>query len=289
MADDKLLKLCSSVLEPIQTEIGLIQRHFEDEIRKIPDKINLILQDILKEVKKEFQDELAQRDLKIKELEDKVILLEKTVIPPKDPVTLVDLPGWRNCTPFKDVSAENKSGCDVFLLGDSIVKHIDGARLTRSSNNVVDYHTGHNVMQIRNKFVEIDAKYRVKNLILHAGTNDIPRDEPNMVSSKILRLVKDVKERMPETRVFVSAILPKYSPEFNDGINQINFSLYTASLSQGFSFIQHNQFCSNGIFCNELYSRREVEEKRPVHLNRRGQAAFAVNIKSALRSPVAGI
>ena len=138
---------------------------------------------------------------------------------------------------------------------------------------------------MRNIFAEkIENKFTAKNIILHAGTNDIPAEDPETVFSKLMHLVEDIKLRMPDSKLFVSAILPKISPAFNDGINHINFRLFEASQVMGFDFIQHNAFCQNSIFAENLYSRHELEKGRPTHLSFKGVAVFATNLKAALRS-----
>ena len=54
---------------------------------------------------------------------------------------------------------------------------------------------------MRNIFAEkIENKFTAKNIILHAGTNDIPAEDPETVFSKMMHQVEDITLRMPNSK-----------------------------------------------------------------------------------------
>ena len=97
-------------------------------------------------------------------------------------------------------------------------------------------------------------------------------------------LIKDIKRQMPDTKLFVSAVLPKFDSKLNPGINCINLKLFNNSVNLNYYFIQHPQFCRNGQFELNLFAKSEVQQKKPLHLSKGGVARLACNIRYAVKS-----
>ena len=51
---------------------------------------------------------------------------------------------------------------------------------------------------------------QVKNIIVHVGTNHLPRDNPENTAKKMCKLLVRVQYHFPDTVIFNSRILPKF-------------------------------------------------------------------------------
>ena len=197
MSEESILNACSSLLAPIQKQIDAVQSILKDELAKIPLKIEEALHSVVKNWTEKFEIELRKRDERIEKLEEKIASLSQSEIPtPKAELDIVDFP--RDVKPFEKSSDARKSEKEVILVGDSIVKHVDMERLIGSKNSHLEPHIGFDVVQIRNKLVDIDSEYTAKKLVVHVGTNSIPRDSTSVVFSQILQLADDINIRMPK-------------------------------------------------------------------------------------------
>ena len=286
MSDPSIQDTVTLLLVLIQEQLTLVQEQIKQELFKIPKKIEDSIQLVLGKYQHEFEEKLKQRDLRIEKLEEKLARLDRS------PATVDDSPpnpdddfDWPDSTvlPFKDVPIVNKSEKDVVFVGDSIIRHVDMKRMTGSDNCEKDCNPGFDVIQIRNRMVEIDSNFTAKKLILHVGTNAIPDVPAHTVLKQTLKLIHDIRNQMPSTHLFVSAILPKIKSDFNPGINFINYKLFMAASKHNYTFIQHPQFSQNGKLDFKLFAPTEVANKKPIHLSWKGVGTFATNIKRAIK------
>ena len=188
MDEANIRDLCSTLLSPIQEELKQIRVNIDAELLKIPEKINSVVTTLLRQTKEEFQKELAKRDSKIDLLEKSIADLkehlpsatDKVQRPDQNPATFNRLDSWAQCSPFKDDRENNKEEKDLIILGDSIVRWVDEDRVLPGKKNFKSCNRGAGVIQLRNIFAEeIENKFTAKNIILHAGTNDIPAGPRN--------------------------------------------------------------------------------------------------------------
>ena len=238
----------------------------------------------MQNLRTEFYEELHQRDKKIELLEKEIKNIKEGNSVSTSPVhdNIADFK--EKCVPFDKKPRRNKVNKDLVFVGDSIIKHVNMNLLNKDKENELCCFPGANVLKIRNELVNIESKFNIKRLVLHMGTNCIPKDTTDVVASKLLHVIKEIRLHMPETKLYVSAILPKITKDYNPGINAINLQLYRESIKMGFFLIQHPQFSQNSILSLDLFVSREVLNKRPLHLNHRGVATLACNIKYALRT-----
>ena len=90
-------------------------------------------------------------------------------------------------------------------------------------------------------------------------------------------MVNEMKIKMPNTKIFVSDILPKMGTIFNNGLQRLNNKLYYASKNMGFKVINHFQFCVDGKIVDNFYARDQI------HLSRGGVARLGCNFKYMLK------
>ena len=161
---------------------------------------------------------------------------------------------------------------DLLVIGDSCVSHLDVNRMYRGKRNKLICIRGGMIDDIRNAIKKTYAHHSITNCVVHVGTNHTPTEEPNVVSAKIISLMKELRSNMPQTGLHFSAILPKYNSSWLPGIDTINKRVCMASRVLGYSFIQHKRFASEGDINSLLLS------KDGIHPSYKGVAQLAMDI-----------
>ena len=91
---------------------------------------------------------------------------------------------------------------DVLLIGDSIISAADP--------------------EVIEKFEEISQVKRFKRIIVHVGSNLVPRFSPDYVADQVLLCLERIKKLSPNSDVTFSCILPKTSNALLPGISYVN-------------------------------------------------------------------
>ena len=231
----------------------------------------------LHEISKQHEAELQARDHEILELKARISELELRLPQNNESSgSIVPISYCEEILPFTE-SSNAKEKKDVIIIGDSIIRHLDTDKINPGKQNTLECLPGAKIGHVRNKLVQINDKYDCQSLILHFGSNNIPDDTPEVVYRKILATVEDTRKAMPNTKIFVSAILPKLGNKFNKGINYVNQKLFDISIRKGFYYIHNHNFCANGIIDRKLYSKDNI------HLSYSGVARLGTNIKYMLK------
>ena len=106
---------------------------------------------------------------------------------------------------------------------------------------------------------------QVKNIIIHVGTNHLPRDNPKDTAKEICKLLVRIQYQFPNTVIFYSGILPKFGKKSFGDINYINASVFNlCARSQRMHFISHNSFAVNGSLNESFFWKDRI------HTNKRG-------------------
>ena len=93
----------------------------------------------------------------------------------------------------------------------------------------------------------------VTNVIIHVGTNYLPRDHPSDITTNISKLLPATKE-FPNTSIYFSAILPKFNNTLFEMINHVNSEIFElCSYYYQLRFIQHQNFAVNHEMNKELF------------------------------------
>ena len=188
-----------------------------------------------------FRDELAVRDNKIEALEKE---LENQKAPSHPPPFLPLPPNRAACPELEDDvfnnyienNCDNISGpqcaasksdtrekCDLLLIGDSIVKYVDLDKYDQLGMSYMNVCIpGARSQAIRSRIVELNLKYSFGHVIVHVGSNYLPRTSSFYAARKVTELLIGVKEIMPDTIVDFSPILPKIGPEMLVTIHSVN-------------------------------------------------------------------
>ena len=123
--------------------------------------------------------------------------------------------------------------------------------------------------------------YPFRNLIIHAGINDINRH--NRESTKVLissldSKCKAIHQMFPNMQIFISLLLPTTDQQLNYRINEFNdkLQLLINSRSYLYGFIQHHNLLDHEGKLRHDFSRDYQ------HLKGYGNCEFVNSIKAAI-------
>ena len=171
---------------------------------------------------------------------------------------------------------------DLLVIGDSLVREIDGAVINPDGDTTVTCLPGAQPDDITTKFCELSKTISFKRIVVHTGTNLIPKYSPAFAADKILQCMDTIRELSPSSKLAYSHILPKQGKHLNPGINFINNHV-TSSGQSGpsrtrFGFASHHRYFSNsfGQVNGKLFKRDGI------HLSASGVEQFNNSIKDLI-------
>ena len=159
------------------------------------------------------------------------------------------------------------------VVGDSMVKNLQGWRLSIEENHVVvKSFTGATTSDMED-YVKPVIRKKPQKLILHVGTNDLKKLPPNRVAEGIANIATQIQEDSAGTEIVISSLLPRSDkPELSAKVNETNKLINAICCKRKWKFIDHkliNATCLNS---------------RGLHLNRKGTAQLAKNISRYIKS-----
>ena len=164
---------------------------------------------------------------------------------------------------------------DLVIVGDSLVKHIDVDRVNQGGCNELFSHPGAKIDKILAEVKNCLKKFDMEEILLCVGTNHIRKknsEDPDAVIAKLMGMVEQIRWNAPNTRVYLTGILPKFNDSFTPTINHINDSLFNLQNTYGFKYISTRKFFKDGCMDTSLFTKRDQ-----VHLNYRGVAKLATS------------
>ena len=114
-------------------------------------------------------------------------------------------------------------------------------------------------------YVEPTLKTNPKAIIIHAGTNNIPRDRPEEIVSKLNDLRQHI-ERNSKCRVIISSLITRSNDNLNTKITTTNNLLANLCSKNNWLFINHTNINKSHLNASGL------------HLNTRGTSTLARNL-----------
>ena len=117
----------------------------------------------------------------------------------------------------KERKESRKKKAALVILGDSMLKHIQGYQLTKSLNkhNIIAKcycYSGATTNGMTHHVIPTVEK-NPESIVLHCGTNDLISDKSaDEISNEIIELVRNIQTE--ENKIYVSAIIPR-----NDDLN----------------------------------------------------------------------
>ena len=161
----------------------------------------------------------------------------------------------------------------TLVIGDSMVKNIDQQKIQRAAGDqsVVHWYSGAKVDQIMTKIKNGIMKDQFETVILHVGTNDLVHKDPELVATKMDRLITETKSKA--RKVAVSSVVKRY-----DGC-------VAASSISHFNNLVSN-LCSqhNIVFLNNDHIDKSLLTRSDLHLNQSGDRALGSVFCTYLKS-----
>ena len=113
---------------------------------------------------------------------------------------------------------------EVFIIGDSIIKHVNGREVSRNDSVKVRSHPG----AITDDFIDYvrpTVRKKPNLIILHGGTNDIQNNVNTL--QKIRKVISSIKEYDTDDniKIALSSIIHRSEHDFEDKINETNRKL----------------------------------------------------------------
>ena len=161
----------------------------------------------------------------------------------------------------------------VFIIGDSMIKKVDGYLLTNSIKHKylvkVRPFLAAKAVDIFDYVKPIQRDFGLDAYILHIGTNDLTTDKkPDEICSEISRLVKVLKTN--KNKIVISTIAPR-GDACNTKVEKVNSLLKEFCENNGIDLILHDN----------INVKRHLN-KGKLHLDDTGISRFARNFRDFL-------
>ena len=93
------------------------------------------------------------------------------------------------------------------IAGDSIIKHLQGWRLSDTDNHVVVKSFSGSTIEDMEDYLKPVIRKEPESIVLHIGTNDLNKLSPKQVADSITNLGIQINEESPNTAIVISSIL----------------------------------------------------------------------------------
>lgn len=152
----------------------------------------------------------------------------------------------------------------VLIIGDSMVKNMNEKKLGKAArkNTVCHSYSGAKVGQIRQKMQQYwseDTQH--EEIILHVGTNDLVREQPEKVAKELEELINLVKGKT--RKIAISSVIKRYDNKVSaTKISDFNHLVHELCIKHKITFIDND--------CIE----QPLLNKSNLHLNKNGDRAL---------------
>ena len=172
---------------------------------------------------------------------------------------------------------------DTLVAGDSIVKPVDVSVIGGEDNRLICL-PGATAVKVLHEVKKVAKTARIKNLVLHYGTNYIPGQDIASIIREVSDSLHRISHELPDTKIHFSAILPKVCTAASHGISIVNNCLRDLCHIIDIGFIEHPtfehpSFKHQGVLNEKMYSPHEWKEWRPVHPSHEGARTLSINYK----------
>ena len=159
------------------------------------------------------------------------------------------------------------------IVGDSMIKNLQGWRLSNANNHVVVKSFSGATTSDMEDYLKPIVRREPEEIILHVGTNDLKLISDELVADGVINLAIQVRENSPSTKVTISSILPRTDKTgLSDKISLVNKRLKSFCEQNNLDQLEHRAIdltCLNG---------------RGLHLNRKGTSILARSITNYITS-----
>ena len=169
-------------------------------------------------------------------------------------------------------ASPSKTKKSVFILGDSMVKKVNGFYLTKDIKHKFLVKV-RSFSSAKTRCMYDHAKPTIRevnpeHIILHVGTNDLNSEKTaSQISNSIIDLANSLKNET--NNIHVSLIVPR-NDNLNNKVNEVNNRLINMCELRNIKIINHSDTIDRSRHLNESH----------LHLNRYGTVEFAKNFKN---------
>lgn len=116
---------------------------------------------------------------------------------------------------------------DVAIVGDSMIKYVNPAKLRKSLKRNVNVKTFPGaIVADMHHYVKPTLNYAPDYLIMHVGTNDLKQSSPHQISTSIANLGQEINKKFPTTKLIISELITRNDdPQINTKVKQVNTKL----------------------------------------------------------------
>ena len=172
----------------------------------------------------------------------------------------------------RNTKHQQKDRRTVVVLGDSIVKYVQGQKLSNKVRTVVKSFSGAKVDHMFH-YMKPTLELQPDEVILHVGTNDLKNLSPKYVAERIADLGRNIVADSPSTKVTISSLTCRTDDRLlNDKVVQVNSYLSTLCSQNDWTILSHSNITTTHLNASGL------------HLNHRGTDNLSSNFSKHINN-----
>ena len=171
-------------------------------------------------------------------------------------------------------TAEPARKKSIIIAGDSIIKHLQGRKMTKQHNVRVNSFPGATVEDMKD-YVKPLLRRKCDKFIVHAGTNSLHIFEAREVAEQIVDLAQEISASHPDVQVVVSGLTTRTDKNnLKEKIPEVNKILQSFCHQREWEFISNSNIPSSSLNASGI------------HLNETGTKQLARNLIASIGGDV---
>ena len=185
-------------------------------------------------------------------------------------------PNTKQTAPSKNSSDHPAAHTDptplrtVAIVGDSMIKDVQGWKLSKSPRVVVKSFSGSKVADMHH-YIKPTVEKKPDELIVHIGTNDIKSgSSPDAIAEAIVDLCDIVEHQSTDTAISISSVIMRNDDtKLNPIISRVNKTIRKFCHQRNWKFIDNSNIDHNTCL-----------NRSKLHLNKKGTYMLCTNLKN---------
>ena len=247
-----------------------------------PKKTNAINLSALSDRLDQLERIVGEKDDEISELRDKADSLSEKIRRQDSVIAELHskLEHVSNDAPVEIPVTQPKTECDLLVIGDSLVRDVNPAIINPGGGTEIKCLPGARPEDVASEFRKLSNANSYKRILVHVGTNLVPKYSPSCVADKIVQCMETIRELSPNSKIAFSHLLPKESDALLPAIDFINRRVSSSGRSgparTRFGFNTH------AAHFTDRYGRvdRSLYKFDGIHLSKSGVKAFNNSVKA---------
>ena len=134
------------------------------------------------------------------------------------------------------------------IAGDSIIKYLQGWRLSDTNNHVVVKSFSGATIEDMEDYLKPVIRKEPESIVLHIGTNDLNKLSPKQVADSITNLGTQINEESPNTTIVISSILLRTNkPNLASKATEANKLLIATCSKNKWKFVNHQSINQSNV------------------------------------------